>query len=423
MLHRQGVLALGVLFVSLLTHAPASAQLLAGPWLIESEKKIDELRKTDLRVIVLDAQGKPAGGVEAHIEQLTGSFQLGVVLPAEGMPDADWNAPLWRCFNAVSLERMTDWAELEPTRDGGLLPWRAELIEETIKKAKARGMTVRWGPLISADVGRIPPWAAELSGEQLAQAVMGFRDKVVQRFGGRVDQFDVYTQTIGHRFLEERVGRALVRKLYEGLRTTGASAGVRFHDALTVERAQLMQRKLTELREAFVPVDIVAIDQRFAGTLERGPVERTIKRLDSVRQPVIVSSLTVGADSILSASINMDLVLRTLVEQPKLGGIWFAGLTEGELIEPHAALIDEQGELTASGQLVDSLFHGLMRSDIKQATDELGNVRCRVFPGAYRITATLKDGERIEMSVRIDQSIEPRFVLLEPNRPVAATTE
>jgi len=401
------------------------AQMLAGPWLIESEQHIDQLRKTDLRVIVMGATGDPAGGVKLRIKQTRSVFHLGFVMPESGMPQVDWDAPLWRCFNAVSLERMTGWPELEPQPGVGLDADRAQRIERALAQAQARDMFVRWGPLVSADVGRVPYWVAELAEDHLVEAVLGYRDRVVQRFRGRVDQFDVYTQTLDHRFLEDRSGNALIRKLYDSLPalSPGAVGCARFDEAFAIGRAQAMQRRVTAMHEAIVPIGVVAIDHRFSGTLERSSLERTLKRIDLINHPVVISGLTVGADSVLMSSINMDLVLRTLNERPNLTGIWFAGLTEEELIEPNAALIDDRGKLTPTGQLVDSLFYGLLRTDVDTLTDELGNVRVRAFPGAYRITATLRDGTELTTRAWLEKSQDPRVILLEPIQSGGPTSD
>jgi endo-1,4-beta-xylanase len=397
----------------------AAAQMLAGPWLLESEKRIDQVRKTDLRVIVLGATGEPARGAKVRIEQTGSTFQLGFVLPESGLPEVDWGAPLWRCFNAVSLERMTGWTELEPQPGLGLDPERIERIERVLAEVKARNMYVRWGPLISADAGRVPHWAVGLTGEELSVAVLGYLRRVTQRFGGRVDQYDIYTQTLDHRFLEDGAGNALIRRLYESLPalSPGTAGCARFDDGLALGRVQMMQRRLTDSYEKLIPIGAVAIDTRFSGTLERRPVERTLKRIDSIRRPVVISSLTVGADSEITSTINMDLILRTLAERPNLTGIWFAGLTEDELIEPNAALIDSEGQLTPTGQLIDSLFFGLLRTDFDALTDELGNVRVRAFPGIYQITATLRDGTELSTEALLIKSQDPRVILLEPLKP------
>ncbi len=403
--------------------APASAQMLAGPWLVESEMKIDAARKTDLRVIVLDESGRPARGVKVRIEQTRSAFHVGLVLEESGWPKqglgAGTHTEFWRCFNAVSLEEMTGWPSLQTGEGAGLDPVGVTRIENVLNEAVPRGMFVRWGPMVSADAGRLPGWVGELSGQALVDAVAGYGDLVWQRFGGRIDHYDVYTQTLDHGFVGARTGAAVIRRLYERVpvQSPDAQACARFDDVLALGRFQKMQRRLTAMSEAFIPVQTVAINQSFGGTLERRSLVRTLSKIDQLKGPVVIGGLAVGGDSELNAAINLEMVLRTLMEHPNVEGVWFASLTPGLAVEPSSALLDEMGLPTPSGKLIDSLFYGLWRIDIDTQTDELGNVRARVFPGAYRVTTKLPDGVEIVTEVWVEKSNDPRVVLLEPMRP------
>jgi hypothetical protein len=194
----------------------------------------------------------------------------------------------------------------------------------------------------------------------------------------------------------------------------------RFDDALGTSRINKMLRQLTAMREAFIPVPLVAIDHRFGDTVDQKSLVRLFSRIDPIDQPVILSGLTVGGDSELNAAINLETVLRTAMEKPKVRGVWFAGLTPDNAIELNSELIDEAGGLTSSARTIDSLYHDVWRTHIETRTDELGNVRARAFPGTYRVTATLADGSELSATFRLLKSDAPRVVLLEPLRPGAA---
>lgn len=396
--------------------------MLAGAWVDQSEKQIDETRKTELRVIVMDATGRAVPGAAVVIDQTRSDFPVGVVLPESGLPEFDTDGEFWRVINAVSLERMTAWPKLQPDGGGSLdddAVWR---IEQVLNEAEARGMTVRWGPLVSADAGRVPGWAAKLEGRELADAVASYADLVCKRFGRRIDQFDGYAQTLDHSFIENRAGVGVIRDLYETLPATCPDTIVcaRFDDALGTGRINKMLRQLTAMREAFIPVQLVAIDHRFGDTVEQKSLARLFSRIDPIDQPVILSGLTVGGDSELNAAINLETVLRTAMEKPKVQGIWFAGLTHDNAIELNSELTDEAGGLTSSARAIDSLYHDLWRTYIQTKSDELGNVRARAFPGTYRITATLADGSELSATFRLLKSDALRVVLLEPLKPGAA---
>ena len=403
---------------------PVQAQLQVGPWVAESDKRIDEARKTDLRVIVLNANGKPARGAEVHVEQLRGRFHVGYVLPETGWSEAseeamDEGRPLWRCVNAVSLRRLTDWPTLQPAFGASLNYDGAKRIGKAIEEARNRGYYVRWGPVVSADLGRAPGWASDLSGDALAEAVTGYCDLISEEYRGQVNEFDVYSQWLTHDLLGERVGMALLREVYESLpaKCPGARMGVRFTDVLEIERLREMQRKLRSMREGFIPVDVVSLGEHFSGRMDRLQIERKLSRLDSLDRPVVFSDLTVGGDTELDASINMEMVLRSLMERPYVQGVWLTGWSPATATEPTGALFDHQGELLPVGRVVDRLFYNTWRTDVTEAADELGNVKVRAFPGTYRATAKLPDGTVIETMFVLDKAEGERVLLLAPRRP------
>ncbi len=408
-----------------LTAIGAKAQMPVGPWVADSDQRIDEVRKTSLRVIVLQADGKPAFGAQVHLKQTRSTFHVGYILPASGLSKSvqeaiDGDARLWRCVNAVSLRHMTDWPTLQPALGGSLNYDAAQRIDRVIEEARARGMYVRWGSLISADLGLAPPWVASLSSDALAEAVNGYVALIAERYGSEVDSYDLYTHWLTHDLLGERVGTALIREVYETFPASSpdSNTAVRFEEALDIERMRHVQRKLTEMHEAIIPVDTVAMDQHFTGKLDRLRIERRLSRMDQLDRPVVFSSLSVGGDTELDASINMETLLRSLMERPNVKGVWLAGWTPEQAPEPTGALLDSQGRLMPVGKVVDHLFHELWRTNITTNADELGNVQVRVFPGAYRVRATLSDGTIINTSCEIEKSDEVRVLLLEPRRPV-----
>src|SRR5690606_26554290 len=66
------------------------------------------------------------------------------------------------------------------------------------------------------------------------------------------------------------------------------------------------------------------------------------------------------------------------------------------------------------GRTFEGLVRGLWWTDEKAKTDQLGNVRMRVFAGTYRITATMPDGSRVVMRTNVPRADEPRLVVVQP---------
>lgn len=416
-------------FIALLLLAPATqGQVLKAKWVEESELRIEEIRKADLRIIIIDKEGNPVARCPVHIEQVQHAFRWGVrlprELPEELLPTREQikAAPLWRSFSGIALDAHTQWPITQPDRG----KWDFGSVEKQLAFARERGLSARWGSVVSTDPGRMPGWAAGLKGDELRAALEAHTKEVVSRFGKQVDQLDVVTQMIDHRFIEKELGFAAVRRLYqlndyERERSTNpvnassslARSMLAFDDAFAPARLQKALRQVTAFREGFVPFDGMAIEVRFTGSLVEAPITRNLEWLGDPGIPVTVVNLEVSGDSKADAAVNLETALRAMFSQPCVEGIYFAGLRSRDLQNEDAALMEDDGTLTPSGELVDRMVRQHWWTDVTAAADDLGNVRQRVFAGAYRISASLPDGSAADVHVRISPG-QSRLVLMQP---------
>ncbi|MEX2214924.1 MAG: endo-1,4-beta-xylanase [Phycisphaeraceae bacterium] len=418
--------AIGFILVILtICSRPCGAQLLNAPWVKESQERIEEIRKVPVRIIVLDEAGDPVPRATVRIDMLRHAFPFGLhvskaVLQCWPSKDAITEAPLWRCFNSISLDRLTDWLSVQPEKD----KWDFSAVEPWLQLAKERSLIVRWGGVVPSDAGRMPRWAAGLKGGELAGALEGHVRRVLNDYGQSVVQFDLISQTIDHRYIEEELGLGMVRRLHRlaetevpGLpaRSPLGRAALQLDDAFGSDRLQKAMRRVTAMREGFVDIDALAIEVRLSGSIVEAPVTRSLMFLGDPGLPVMITRLEVAGSSDTGAAINLETALRVMFSQPGVKGIWLAGLHAEDFQDTTAALLDKDGKLTASGELFDQLVHKLWWSNVSETTDDIGNVRARVFAGVHRIIATLPDGRQTMTDVNLnDAAAGERIIVLQP---------
>ncbi|HEX7008448.1 MAG TPA: endo-1,4-beta-xylanase [Phycisphaeraceae bacterium] len=405
--------------------AAADEPFLDGAWVQATQQRIEQVRQTPLRLIVLDADGQPVPGATVRIEQQRHDFVIGLVLGSNeaALPEAlGTDEPVWRCFNAVSLDRLTDWARLAPSPDAEPA-WTP--LDEIVEQAKRRGLVVRWGELIHSDPGRNPPWVGVLRGQGLRDALEEHVHEVLSRYGWAVDQFDLYTRSFQHRFIERELGEPMLRYLYESAKAQAprAAMAIRFENALGGGRTPELVQIVTALRQGAVPLDQVSLDEHIARPLVQAPLERALTWLEQIELEVVLADLEVGGASEAAAAINLETLLRTLMAQPVVGGVWFGAVRPAGAAVPDASLLDGQGKPTRLGRLVDRLFHELWWTSVDAVTDELGNVRTRVFAGTHRIAAILPGGTLVHTLVYLPRQEEERVVILQPLTTPPADTQ
>ena len=375
------------------------------------EAGVDAARRTDLRVIVLDADGRPAEGAEVRVEQVQHAFPLGVVLPAgghAGLVGYDPEAPLWRVFSAVSLERLTGWGRLQPRR--GDFDWGA--VPLTVDWAETFGLHIHWGGILSADPVQQPDWAVELGDADPLDAAADYLDVVLFNYGERMASADLYTDGLRQPWLTAS-GR---RWLFDHTRLAAPALDLRlrFEQALEGGSAWQMLRSVQEAEQAFIDADGVSLDHRFLGRATPDAVEQTLLRLEGLDTQVIVSALEIGGETSFESAINLQRILERLFSQPNVHGIYLDAAVPDSATGAHTALADATGAASPVGLAVDALFRQRWWTREAGVADLLGNAGFRVFAGTYRITAVLPDGSELEADVAVPKSDEERVVVMEP---------
>jgi len=416
------LLLAGLLLSPWIAAPAAHAQVLQAPWVQETQDAIRDHRMAPVRVIVLDASGQPAGKCRVTIRQQQHAFRIGVRLSddlltrMQTMQHADWQQPVWRTLNHIALDDFSRWQRTEPQ----LGQPDHEALHRALSLAESRGMTMRWGPVTSENIAHVPNWIAPLHGPALQATVIDHAQRVVQRFSPRVGSFDLVSHRLDHRLLRDRVGPHVTRPLFQRTRAAGPQAQllIRYENALSTARVQRMIDDVVSLRDQLIPVDGVALEARFGAMVVQRPLARAMDLLHQLKLPVDIVDLELGGPGATATAVGMETVLRRLFAEPAVRSITLRGLTQQDLGLVESALINPADQPTEAGLLFDKMFRELWWTQTDATTDELGNLRTRVFLGSHRIDAVLPDGTRVWTEVHVPNSPPQRraehTVVLQP---------
>lgn len=390
--------------------------MVMGPWVERSERDIRAHRQREVRIIVLDARGRVVEGAEVLVEQLTRPFLLGVRIDAE---DATQQAEaLGRArraglpIHAVIGEAATAPPDAPDAPDAPTTPIEPNTPDASNAKSEGPPLTRLAGPLVSSDLARWPDAWARLDGAAL-------RDRLLERIDRGTAGADRVTPLgdllRSNHAVEERLGEGFARLAMQriGSRFARVKRGVFVADALLGSKQDEMIRRVISLREAFVPFEFVAVSHRDATPLPPLRMAGELRRLRMLDRPIVVMDLQTGGENAIEAAEHTEALLRLLYAMPEVEGVFFPGLSPDAFAEPHASLLDDDGELTSVGRVVARLFGETWRSSHTLQTDAAGNAYARLFHGTHRLTATLPSGERFESEVRITAGAGNRIVVLQ----------
>ncbi|MEM6332090.1 MAG: hypothetical protein AAF823_01980 [Planctomycetota bacterium] len=408
---------------------PLAAQTMPAAWVEESDRLMRQNRTADLRVVVLDHQANPVSGAVVEARQLAHDLPLAFHADRQGLDGIDFTKPVYRHFNAVALDRLVDWPTAHPRRDANHPMLAARRVAH---QARQRGLNVRLGPVVSEDPAVNPDWLSPLPPVDLAAAIEARLDATLAEFvspGSPATQLDLVGDALAFSDLTLRLGPQYRRWMVDRARAAAphATLCIRLSDALTGHRRARLADVAASLREDFIDADLIAIDQRVTGGLQRAPLLRTVEAIDRLGYGITLASLDVGGPSPEAAAYHLELLLRTLAPSPALHGIAFATVvtppTDDPAATPHAGLIDALGDPTPAGQVFDRLFGEHWASNEVAVTDpELASASFRLFTGTYEFTvhlpptATHPDGQTFTQRLHLPPSDALRLTVLQPLR-------
>ena len=399
-----------IILTALLVAQPSGAQILQGEWVDAAQAAIEEHRKTDVTVIVLDREDRAVQGATVRLVLERHDFVLGLTAPNDRMPPKDCRSlPVYRCFNAIALDRYTDWAdtrEADPKQQAERLSAWHDALEPR---------RTQFGRVISADPARNHDRLSLLSPTDLRDAALA-RIDLASVFEPVADDYDLYADLVKQDMMERKLGQGMLPRMFSHAEAQRPKAGfgVRVRDVISLQNGRALANTIQRLEVRQIPFDHITIEQPFRGPVQPNALRRMLEEyVAPLPAPVTLAALEVGGPTPVASAIKLETVLRLAFAQPRITGIYFAGLVEEDLLEENAGLLDDEGTPTAAGEVLDALFTNVWTSDETGTTDERGNVQARVFTGWYAVTATLPDGTVIESEAYIPASERSKLMVLQ----------
>jgi GH35 family endo-1,4-beta-xylanase len=397
-------------------------------WEQQANAQIDQLRRRNLQVIVLDQAQQPVPGATVKIQQRRHDMPLGLAagsdqLPLDLLHNQPLAAPLYRVFNSVNLGDTGRWDHIEP--EMGLGDWGK--LRYWLDWAHDMGLTVRFGSVFSANSDHQADWVALQGRRDLMASIELHQRQILGRYANRVIGFDLYSHALGNRFIEQQLSTVMLRRMFEQASATAPRVpmAIQMDDVLDPQRVQEAVSRMSELKAAFVPVNQWSVRLHVPADVDPRRLKSGLDWLSSLKLPIVVSDLTFASRCDARA---IRTALSVLYGHPAVTGLYF-GLTSAAELDAQvtAPLVDEQGKPTAAGREIDELFTQVWTSQGTLQTTELGSVQTRVFCGLYDLVATLPDGKVAYTSVYVspdDQQpqgqkvvvLSPLAVSLEPMR-------
>ncbi|MEM6332711.1 MAG: endo-1,4-beta-xylanase [Planctomycetota bacterium] len=370
-------------------------------WRAAAEARIDRIRKADLAVSVVDAQGRPVAGAEVEVELVRHAFWFGSAFAADWLHN-NWHTDdarryrdtMVELFNGVAPANQLKWARWEQNPDIALT---------TLRWLKGAGLDVHGHVLVWPGLEKFRVqdakelWAAAQSDpDLLRQRIDNHMVDVLTRTRGLVKDWDVvnepYTQ---HEFLD-LLGRDAMVHWFQLAHEHAPDANLYLNDfsilagnGLNKPKQDFMYDTVRYLLDAGAPIDAIGFQSHMGGGLTPPyRLEAILDRFAELGVPIMITEYDVDVpDPEVQEQYTRDFM--TLVfSHPSVNGFTTWGFWQPHMWQPNSAMYDADWNLMPVGRAFIERVHEAWKTHERGSTDGRGRLDVRGFKGTYAVRAT-----------------------------------
>jgi GH35 family endo-1,4-beta-xylanase len=402
------------------SHPPAPA-VSQDSWTRQENARIDQIRKGNAEVHVVDQFGNPVTNVVIDAREIQSQFPFGSAINGNVLVNPQYAAFLQSHFSWAAMEDESTWYFNEPTQ-GNVTYSVADAIASY---AAANHITLRGPALFWGDPTIIQPWLQRLSTADLLAAVQSRLQSAVTHFDGTFAQWTVNNETLHAHFFDSRLGSSILPWMFQQVRALDPDVPLFVNDYNTIEGNDTAAYKaeIQWLLSQGAPIDGIGVQGHFVGSINPKDVESRLNSLGQLGLPIWITEFdTVNADPNKRAN-QMEALYREAFSNPNVDGILMWGFWAGaQWRGPNASMVNLDWTLNADGQRYDDLMHE-WTTIADGATNSGGNLDFRGFAGTYDITVTGPNGQTTVSRVTLNPgtSTSQFTVAINLSAPVAVT--
>ena len=366
----------------------------AVDWRTPLNAKIEQHRKGDFTLRILDARGEPLTETDVTVEQVGHHFLFGTAIGGDMTSDnpntRKYLDHIADHFNALVCENEMKWYHNEKDPD----QWRFDRADAMVEFAQKHGLTVRGHCIFWAKDKFVQDWIKALDDEQLRTAMEERQDETVPRYAGRVMGWDVNNEMLDGHFFERRLGEDIRAWMFRRARELDKDAVLFVNDyALIGNRGRTagLLEQVASLRKGGAEVGGIGVQEHGAHQFEpeTGPdkITRTLDQLAAAGVPIHLTEVSVKSKDDARQAEALEVLLRTSFAHPKveafmLWGFWANRHWMGD----EAGLVKRDWTPRPAFDLWKRLIEEEWHTRVDDArTDAEGRVEFRGFFGDYRV--------------------------------------
>jgi len=404
-------------------------------WREEANARIEAERKSDVTIIVNDANGLALDGAVVSVRQTEHDFRFGSAISAfDSQLDPNGNATalqyqdeINRLFNTVVVENSLKWDQFINDRQRGIDA--ADFA--TDNDLFLRGHNIIWPSRFNMPDSVWNEYDARVINDGTASANDWLRttiedrfDDVLNTFDGQITEWDVVNELFNNNDVLAVLGDDIVLDWFQRVRDFDPNINLTYNDfnIITGNGGDVAHRAnydfwLGELRDANL-LDVIGIQGHFtdASLSDISVLDDLLSSYsDDFGAPVAITEFDLSSnDEQVQADFLRDF-MTIAFSQSGVSEFIHWGFWEGAHFQPESALYRQDFSAKPNGQAYEDLVFGNWWTDVSGTTRD-GQFQTSAFLGEYDIEVQY-EGQTYSATVSVDDSGTSSVTL---NLPVEA---
>lgn len=387
-------------------------------WLAEAQRRIEQIRMAELRVVVTDENGQPLPEAQVHVRMTRHAFLWGSALSDGAFLGVDESRrthrsrylnEFARLFNLATIEGRMRWHHWEN-------PKSREQLEAMMRWCEDQDIALHGHTLVYPGWKHLPPELQDLQHDPqaLRQRIDAHILDQAGTLAGRVHSWDVLNEPYSIQILQRLVGYDQMAHWFRLARQADPKAVLVVNENNIVSSGIKLEGYvgvIQRLLDNKAPLDAIGVQGHFRGSRFNrltNPIPtpqvmwERFERLASLGLPVRITEFDIFNDQpdhalLLSEQDQARLTrefLITAFSHPRVDAFVLWGFWDGAHWMNNAPIFRRDWSVKPSGQAYLDLVHNRWRTDAEGTTGSDGAWLVRGFLGDYTVTAVTADGRR-----------------------------
>ena len=297
-------------------------------WQAEAAARIEAIRKTDLKLSVVNESGDALPQSEIEAQQIRSHFAFGSTLNSRVANDPQFADFFKEHFEWATVEWRMQWFPVE--EDRGVEVY--DLADASIAFCEENDIQVRGHSILWPHASFVPEWLPALDDVQVMAEVDERIENVTTRYQRRLASWDVCNEMLDHRFYRDRLGDDIAAHAFREAHKFDPSAQLFTNESGFLDRrndfrsTQLIDL-INDLQSRGANVGGIGLQTHFfVNNISPRVMELAIDDLASTDLPIWISEYdTVNPDPVERAK-QLETFYRYIFSRPEIDGVMMLSL-------------------------------------------------------------------------------------------------